>query len=168
MDPKRLTWRRQDGQAVVEMALILPVLLLLIVGILKFGFLYNNYITLTDAVRVGSRELALGRGATDPCTAAVRRAINNAASLNLTSSTNPAQTAAIGQVKITLTGTDSCGTVKSPTGTLATGFYNDGTSSLIQGNAVSVEATYPCDLVILGINFYPSCRLKAVATEAAE
>ena len=66
-----MTWRRQDGQAIVELALVLPVLLLLLVGILKFGLLYNNYITLTDSVRVGARSLSLGRGLHDPCTPAL-------------------------------------------------------------------------------------------------
>ncbi len=94
-------FRRQDGQAVVEFALIMPVLLLLLLGILKFGLLYNNYITLTDAVRVGSRQLALGRGLTDPCTPAIARTISAAKpSLNLTSA----------QVTVTLLTPDTCGT----------------------------------------------------------
>ena len=68
----------------VEFALIMPFVLLLLVGIIKFGVVYNHYITLTDAVRVGARQLSLGRGyPTDPCIAAEQRAVNAAASLNL-------------------------------------------------------------------------------------
>ena len=48
--------RGERGQALVEFALVLPVLMLLIVGIIKGGLLYNNYLQLTDAVRTGTRD----------------------------------------------------------------------------------------------------------------
>ena len=38
----------------MEFALVLPVLLVLVTAILQFGLLFNNYITLTDAVRSGA------------------------------------------------------------------------------------------------------------------
>ena len=46
----------------VEFALVLPVLLLVLLAILRFGLLFENYLTLTDAVRSGARTLAIGRG----------------------------------------------------------------------------------------------------------
>ena len=67
-DPSKARCARGErGQAVVEFALVLPVLLLLIVGIIKGGILYNNYLQLTDSVRSGARELAIERGQTSPC-----------------------------------------------------------------------------------------------------
>ena len=52
--------RRDDaGAAAVEFALVLPILLLLIFGIVDFGRLYFTQITLTDAAREGARVLAL-------------------------------------------------------------------------------------------------------------
>ena len=42
-----------EGQAVVEFAVILPVLLLLLFAILQFGVLFNNYIQVTAAAREG-------------------------------------------------------------------------------------------------------------------
>jgi hypothetical protein len=153
--------RREAGQALVEFTLILPVLLALLVGILKFGILYHNYITLTDAVRVGARQLSLGRGLPDPCTPAVTRTINAGGGLNLTSSNDPANTAGVGQVKITLITPDTCGTLASP-GPGYTG------GNLVEGDAVTLEASYPCDLSIFGIDFYPSCQIRAKATEAVE
>jgi Flp pilus assembly protein TadG len=47
------------GAAAVEFALVLPILLLLIFGIVDFGRLYFTQITLTDAAREGARVLAL-------------------------------------------------------------------------------------------------------------
>ena len=36
--------------------------MLFIVGIIKVGIVYNNYLTLNDAVRAGTRQFAMGRG----------------------------------------------------------------------------------------------------------
>src|SRR4051794_16728159 len=52
---------REDGQAMVEMALILPILLMLILAIVQFGIAFNNYITLTDATRAGARKASIAR-----------------------------------------------------------------------------------------------------------
>ena len=46
---------RQDGAAAVEMALLLPLLLAIVFGIIEFGFLFNAQISLTQAVREGVR-----------------------------------------------------------------------------------------------------------------
>ena len=61
----------QSGQAMVEMALVLPILLLVVTGILTFGLAFNNYVLLTEATSIGARTLAISRGATtDPCATA--------------------------------------------------------------------------------------------------
>jgi Flp pilus assembly protein TadG len=52
--------RNEDGAAAVEMALVLPILLLLVFGIIEFGFIFNRYISVTHAAREGVRHLALG------------------------------------------------------------------------------------------------------------
>jgi hypothetical protein len=52
--------KNEDGAAAVEMALVLPILLLLVFGIIEFGFIFNRYISVTHAAREGVRHLALG------------------------------------------------------------------------------------------------------------
>lgn len=52
--------RNQKGQALVEFALILPIILLLILGIVQFGMLLNSYLSLTNAAREGARTGSLG------------------------------------------------------------------------------------------------------------
>ncbi|MEV6600785.1 TadE family protein [Actinoplanes sp. NPDC051346] len=52
--------RRDEGAAAVEMALVLPLLLLLLFGIIDFGRALNIQITLTEAAREGARATALG------------------------------------------------------------------------------------------------------------
>ncbi len=44
------------GQSLVEFALVLPPLLLILLGIIQFGFIFNSYVTLTNAAREGARE----------------------------------------------------------------------------------------------------------------
>ncbi|HIE50935.1 MAG TPA: pilus assembly protein [Armatimonadetes bacterium] len=52
--------RRQQGQAVVEMALVLPILLLLLLGVISFGLLYSHQLIITTAAREGARRGAVG------------------------------------------------------------------------------------------------------------
>jgi Flp pilus assembly protein TadG len=52
---------RDRGAAAVEFALLLPLLLLLVFGIIDFGRALNAQITLTQAAREGARLDALGR-----------------------------------------------------------------------------------------------------------
>ena len=47
------------GVALIEFALVLPILLLLVLGIIEFGWIYNGYITLTGAAREGARVAAI-------------------------------------------------------------------------------------------------------------
>ncbi len=53
--------RRENGQAVVEFALVMPVLLLLLLGVVQFGTVFRDYIALTDATRVGARQASVAR-----------------------------------------------------------------------------------------------------------
>lgn len=44
------------GQGLVEFALVLPPLMLILLGIIQFGFIFNTYVTMTNAAREGARE----------------------------------------------------------------------------------------------------------------
>jgi Flp pilus assembly protein TadG len=66
----------QDGGALVEFALIAPLMLGLIGGMFTFGFAFFTYFQLTNAVDIGARSVAVSRasnsdGSTpDPCVTA--------------------------------------------------------------------------------------------------
>jgi len=53
--------RSEKGQTMVEFAMVLPILCVLLFGVIQFGILFNNYITLTDAVRAGARKAVVSR-----------------------------------------------------------------------------------------------------------
>jgi hypothetical protein len=63
---KRPQLRSERGQAIVEFAFIAPLLFLLVLGIVQFAIVFNNYMALTDAVRAGARQAAVGRTSADP------------------------------------------------------------------------------------------------------
>ncbi len=52
--------REQNGQALVEMALILPLFLLLLFGVIEMGRIGHAYITVSSAVRAGARLATIG------------------------------------------------------------------------------------------------------------
>ena len=76
---KRIRLSEERGQSMTEFAIVLPILVVLLFGIVQFGILFNNYVTLTDAARAGARAAA---GA---ATAAVRSSASdlNQASLGV-------------------------------------------------------------------------------------
>ncbi|HLW17793.1 MAG TPA: TadE/TadG family type IV pilus assembly protein [Actinomycetota bacterium] len=65
-----------------EFAVILPILVVLLFGIVQFGILFNNYVTLTDAVRAGARAAAVSRQASDPVGNATSAVRSSAGDLN--------------------------------------------------------------------------------------
>lgn len=55
----------ERGAVAVEFALLLPLLIMLVMGVIEFGRGYNATIELTGAVREGARALALGQSSSD-------------------------------------------------------------------------------------------------------
>jgi Flp pilus assembly protein TadG len=76
---RRNLWRRfasDSGSQLVELALVLPILLLLIAGIAEFGMLFQSYEVTTNAVREGARLAVLPGGDADDY-AVVRTRVND-------------------------------------------------------------------------------------------
>lgn len=116
-----------------EFALVLPLLALLLFGVIQFGLVFHNYVTLTDAVRAGSRQAAVGRHLDDPKGAAEDRVRESAANLD--------------QAKLDVDVTAPA--VWEP------------------GADVTVEATYPYSINLLGI-VVASGDLTSKTTERVE
>ncbi len=80
----RKRFRLQNGQTLVEFAIVIPLLLMVMMAIYQFGVVYNNWVTLTDAARAGARQAAVSRGLADPNGAAVSRVKASATDLDQT------------------------------------------------------------------------------------
>ncbi|MGB0125823.1 MAG: TadE/TadG family type IV pilus assembly protein [Silvibacterium sp.] len=139
----------------VEFALILPVLLLVITGVLSFGFTLNQYMELTNATAVGAQLVGVSRGNTaNPCALATS-AIQSAA---------PYLTPA--SLKLSFTFTPPTGSSSmTPTSYLTTNSCSGGAPLMLQGASFQVVATYPCNLAVYGANLIPTCNLHAQITE---
>ncbi|WP_210480637.1 TadE/TadG family type IV pilus assembly protein [Naasia sp. SYSU D00948] len=112
----RLRRRAADdrGAAAIEFALVLPLLLLLILGILEFGRIYNIQISLSNAAREGARTMAIENDA-----AAARSAAAAAAP-----SLNPAlSTGAVAISPATCGAGQTATATVSYTVTLLTGYF---------------------------------------------
>jgi len=57
-------WDRRAGTATVELALVAPLLLLLLMGIIEFGLLFEDFMILKNASREGARTGATGDSTT--------------------------------------------------------------------------------------------------------
>ena len=65
-----------------EFALILPILALVLFGVIQFGIVFNNYLTVTDAARAGARKGAVGRYVKNPASEAEVAARDSADNLD--------------------------------------------------------------------------------------
>ena len=151
----RWRWLRDDhGQAAVELALCLPVLLLVVTGITAFGLVLVNDQVLNNATSVGAQQLAISRGqTTDPCAtlvSAVEAAAPNLKPANLTF--------AFVLNGVSYSGT-SCSSASTSTGAAG---------NLVQGKSAQVTVTYPCSLAVYKANYAPNCSLQAQATELVQ
>jgi Flp pilus assembly protein TadG len=57
--------KRERGQALVELALVLPLFLAIVLATVDFGWALRNYITITNAAREGARLGVTGATSTD-------------------------------------------------------------------------------------------------------
>lgn len=131
--------RREDGQAMTEFALVLPIFVALLFAIIQFGIAFNNYLTLTDATRTGARKAAVSRFIGD----------------NGASATQAVRAAAAGL--------DQTALVPTVTSTNAGGAADWTTS----GDVVTVTATYPYTINIFGFSV-KSGRLTSTTKERLE
>ena len=61
--------RAEQGQAIVEFALVMPILILLLFGVVFFAMAFNLQMVLNAAAREGARAWASSRANTSPCCA---------------------------------------------------------------------------------------------------
>jgi Flp pilus assembly protein TadG len=121
----------ENGQTMVEFALVLPVLVVVLFGIIQFGTAFNNYVSLTDAARAGARVAAVSRQASDPVGTTVAKVKASAGDLDAT------------QLGVTVT------------------------SDWLRGDDVTVKATYPYSISLLGV-VVASGNLTSTTTERVE
>jgi Flp pilus assembly protein TadG len=145
--------RRDDGSALIEMYVVLPIMLGLILGVSSLGLALNAYIVLSHATDVGARYLAINQGnfgtaaTTNPCAMAVTQIVAAAPVLNASQMSY--------QITLTPTSTGSPTTFKSSNGG---GSYGSGSSCAANGTTdmgtglgtVTVTVTYPYPLLIFG------------------
>jgi Flp pilus assembly protein TadG len=58
---RRSDIRSEEGQTAVEFALVAPLLIVMLLGILQIGITFNHYLTVTDAARAGARRAIVAR-----------------------------------------------------------------------------------------------------------
>ncbi len=142
-----------EGNAITEAALILPILLGVIMAIFQFGMVFKNQLVLANAVPLGAvavqQAVALSNATlsgVDPCQVATQTVAAQVPTLNVAKITY--KIAVNGTSQGTHTGTFSCGSQTFKPGVSAT---------------ISVNATYPCNLNLFGFAVQPSCKVGATS-----
>jgi len=68
---RRRLWGDDRGAAAVEFALVFPLLVVLLFGIVEFGSIYNAQVMITGAAREGARTMAVTGSAASARTAVI-------------------------------------------------------------------------------------------------
>lgn len=149
---KQARARDEQGQALLEFAFVLPVLLTLLLGVIVFGLALQNYLSLTNATNLSAQLLSMSRGQTlDPCqttSQAVYAAAPNLIQANL-------------KFTIVLNGTTVTNNQKAPS-------CSGGQQYLVASQNAQVTVTYPCNLNFFLFNPAPGCTLTAQTTEIVQ
>jgi hypothetical protein len=115
--------------------------------------MFNKYITLTDAVRAGSRTLALGRGLSNPCDPGVSQTLQAASAIGLTSA----------QVTPSFpSGSDYCGS-----GAYTYNSSGNTNGNEVEGDQATLTATQPFTLSVFGMSIV-QLNLTASASNSVE
>jgi Flp pilus assembly protein TadG len=143
----RTGFRGDEGNALVEFTLVLPFLMAVLMGIWVVGTAYLQYISLVNAVGSGAQNLQqIRQSTTNPC-ADTYTAITAAAPALATSSLT---------MEVWLNGHDEGAGTNTCSGDQ---------SFLKQDEPIKVQGTYVCNLSIMGINYFPNCKLTSATTE---
>jgi Flp pilus assembly protein TadG len=162
-------FHEERGQSTVEFALLFPLLAAVLIGMIQFGIVFWNQITLTNAANNAAQAIMSGPGViTDPCSTANTAFYQSAPSLNNSKvyGTNP--------LTFSITAYTSTSASTSSTGNKVVFATTGGpsctslASSLTQGQEVVVTATYGCNLQLFGFNPAPNCKLTAQTAEAVQ
>ncbi len=155
----RVLSRNEEGGALVEFAVVLPMMMVLITGMFSFGVVLNNYMVLTTSIGNGSRALALSRGqttpalaASDPCAYAVQVAQSSGPALNPKGMSFNISWTTInsGGTSVTTKYTNSCPGL-----------------SLNQGDTVQMSGSYAVNMLIFGVK-PGALNMTATAAELVE
>jgi Flp pilus assembly protein TadG len=81
---KRVSPTSEQGQTMTEFAVVLPILVVLLFGIIQFGIAFNNYVVISDAARAAARKAAVSRQSSDPVGDCRNAALSAAYNLDMT------------------------------------------------------------------------------------
>lgn len=167
---RRHAERPERGQSLVEFSLVLPFLMLLILGAIEFGFVFNSDLSLEYSSREGARvgsalvngggQLGCG-GGQSPNAATVDQQIIQAVNRVLTSTGSPLVVSQVLQIRIfqaTATGAEVAGKVNvwlpTPgTGPVVGGKALDFTQSSVGWTACSRTYIQPADSIGVGVQY---------------
>lgn len=131
---------REHGGAAVEMAVALPMISLTLFAIVGVSTAVYNFEMLTSAVGAGARQLSVSRGSATPFSSA--QSAVDVSAIGLTASTLNRRLA------VTVNGS-------------ACGSDAECSQNMVGGAPETVQATYPCSIVVMGIDAAPGCTLTS-------
>jgi Flp pilus assembly protein TadG len=148
----RLLGSDTEGGAMVEMAVMLPLAMIMVTGISTFSLALYQKVQLCEAVSNAGHRLVSDRGDVDPCNTATQAIYAAAPQLKEANIT----------LTYTLNGNNyGAGTTSCP------GAGNTANLNMIAGQSATVQASYPCTVAVYGMGT-KSCTIATQLTEMVQ
>lgn len=161
--------RDQQGASAVEFALVVPILLLLVFGVINFGVVMAQKASLSNAVRIGARYGSVNAYTTaHTCKAVVAKVRDSATTVGLGTSNKRKVVVTVARVTSAGTSTTVC---TGPTGadaTVTAAPCVNTTASLTDPDSLKVSVSYPSGLLVPTPGLGRSVTLTASSTFQCE
>jgi Flp pilus assembly protein TadG len=149
---RRWLGSNSEGNAIVEMAVTLPIVMALLTGISSFSIALYQKLQLCEAVSNAGHLLATDRGDTNPCSTATSAIYAAAPGLK--------------QSNVSLTYTLNGNNYGSGVTTCA-GSSGSANSNMVAGGTAQIQATYTCSIGVYGLRNL-SCNIASSITEVVQ
>ncbi|MCX2748194.1 pilus assembly protein [Arthrobacter sp. MI7-26] len=128
--------QKERGAVAVELAIVLPLLLLILIGIIEFGRVLNVQVSLTQAAREGARYAAIHYKDSNPdVTGAAQNAAPSLSGLGMTVTNNAS----------------SCSSVPTPNVTVTTRISLPSLTGFLNGGAFGIPGIFPLSMTGVGV-----------------
>jgi Flp pilus assembly protein TadG len=150
---RRLMGSDSSGNAIVEMAVTLPIVMAMLTGISSFSIALYQKLQLCEAVSNAGHLLATDRGDTNPCSTATSAIYAAAPGLK--------------QSSITLTYTLNGNNYGSGVVTCAGSPAGTANSNMVAGSTAEIQASYACAIGVYGLKNM-TCSIASSITEVVQ
>jgi Flp pilus assembly protein TadG len=161
--------RGERGAAAVEFALVVPLLVLILFGVINFGFVFSQKASLSNAVRVGARFGSVNAyTSSHSCKAVVDKVRDSAVTVGLSAAQKKNVVVTVSRLSAGGAATTVCSGASGADASVPTAPCLNPTASVTDPESLQVSATYSSSLLVPTPGLGSSVTVSASSTFVCE